>query len=143
MVDQTKSEAPYRVAVEAVDGRVRARIDGRVVAESDAVLAMHETYLEPQCYFPKADLIDDLLVESPFRTFCPFKGTAHHWHLQLPSRLVENSAWSYEAPLQEASRIGGHVAFYPSVVGELLSDRPLPAADTERIGGSALIDWLL
>ena len=143
MVDRTKSEASYRIAVEPVDGRVRARIDGRVVADSDDVLVMHETTHGTQCYFPKADLIDDLLVASPFRTFCPFKGTAHHWHLQLPSRLVENAAWSYEAPLREASSVGGHIAFYPNVVGELWSDRPLPAVDIEQIGGSALIDWLM
>ena len=143
LVDQTKSEAIYHVDVEPGGCRVRARIDGQVVADSLDVLVMHETYLPSQCYFPKGDLIDDLLVASPFRTFCPFKGTAHHWHLQLSDRVIENAAWSYEIPLREALRVGGYIAFYPHVVEELLSDEPLPSVEIEQVGDSPLIGWLL
>ena len=143
MIDVPKREASYRVAVEPAAGRVRARIDGQIVADSTDVLVMHETYLPSQCYFPKSDLTDGLLASSPFRTFCPFKGTAHHWHLQLPGRTLENGAWSYETPLQEARAVDGYTAFYPDVVEELSSDRPLPEAESDQIGGSPLIDWLM
>ncbi len=143
MADQTKREASYRIAVDSVSGRVRVQINGQIVADSSNVLVMHETYLPSQYYFPKADLIDDLLVASSFRTFCPFKGTAHHWHLQLSNRIIENAAWSYEVPLREASSVGGHIAFYPNVVEELSSDQPLPVAEVEQIGNSPLIDWLM
>ena len=104
---------------------------------------MYETYHPPQCYFPKADLIDDLLVASPFRTFCPFKGTAHHWHLQLSNRLIENAAWSYEEPLQESIRVGGQIAFYPHVVEKLSFDKPRSEDEIEQIGDSPLINWLM
>jgi adenylate cyclase len=143
LVGQRRLEAPYQVAIEPAGSRVRAQIDGHVVADSDDVLVMHETYLPSQCYFPKAGLIDNLLVASPFRTFCPFKGTAHHWHLQLSDRTIENAAWSYDAPLPDASRVGGYIAFYPRVVEELLSESPLPTMEIEQSGDSPLIDWLM
>lgn len=143
MNDVAKREGAYRIAVEPVAGRVSARIDGQIVADSTDVLVMHETYLPSQCYFPKADLTEGLLAPSPFRTFCPFKGTAHHWHLRLPGRSLENKAWSYETPLQEARAVGGHIAFYPDVVEDFSSDRALPEAKSEQIGGSPLINWLM
>lgn len=122
---------------------MRAHIDGHIVADSTDALVMHETYLPSQYYFPKADLSEGLLAPSPFRTFCPFKGTAHHWHLQLPGSLLENKAWSYDSPIQEARAIGGFVSFYPDVVEELSSDRAMPEAPREQIGGSPLINWLM
>ena len=143
MIEAANRQADYRLAIEPVAGRVRARIDGRIVADSTDVLVMHETYLPSQYYFPKADLIDGLLVTSPFRTFCPFKGTAHHWHLQVSGRSLENKAWSYETPLQEARAVGGYITFYPDVVEEILSDGALPEAQAEQIGGSPLINWLM
>jgi len=136
-------EVVYRIAVEPAVGRVRVRIGGDVVADSRRALVMHETYLPSQCYFPKADLKDGLLIPSPFRTFCPFKGTAHHWHLQLPGRILENKAWSYETPLHDAREMGGYVSFYPDVVDEILADSALPKAEVEQIGGNPLIDWLM
>jgi adenylate cyclase len=138
-----KRESAYRIAVEPVASRVRVRIDGQIVADSTDVLVMHETYRPLQCYFPKADLIDGLLAPSPFRTFCPFKGTSHHWHLQLPGRILENKAWSYETPLEEARAVGGYIAFYPDVVEDLSADQPLLEAESAQIGGSPLIDWLM
>ncbi|MDH3233892.1 MAG: DUF427 domain-containing protein [Alphaproteobacteria bacterium] len=143
MNEVTKRETSYRIAVEPAACRVRVRIDGRVVADSTDVQVMHETYRPSLCYFPKADLIDGLLAPSSFRTFCPFKGTAHHWHLQLPGRTLENKAWSYETPLHDARAVGGYVAFHSDIIEELSSDRPLPEAEGAQIGGSPLIDWLM
>ena len=53
LIDQTKQPASYRLAVETVECRVRAQIDGQVVADSSDVMFMYETYHPPQCYFPK------------------------------------------------------------------------------------------
>ena len=137
------NEIAYRIAVEAVAGRVRASIDDLVVADSDGVKLMRETYERPRCYFPKSDVAEGLLAPSPFRTFCPFKGTAHHWHLTLPGRTIENGAWSYEAPMTEAVEVGGYIAFYPHAVSEQAADGLLPEAAREQVAGSPLIDWLL
>jgi len=138
-----KDEGAYRVAIEPVAGRVRAQINGQIVADSTNVVAMHETYLTTQYYFPKSDLREDLLAPSPFRTFCPIKGTAHHWHLQVPGSTLENKAWSYETPLEEARAVGGFVGFYSDVVEDLSADGPLPEAPRAQVGGSPLFSWLM
>lgn len=137
------NETPYRLSIEPVGGRVRARIEGQIVADSVDARVMYETYLPSYIYFPKDSLIAGLLVPSAFRTFCPFKGTAHHWHLQVADRTIENGAWSYESALPAASDASGFVAFYPHAVEELLSDQPLPESDNTKIAGGALIDWLM
>jgi adenylate cyclase len=138
-----KQEAAYRIAIEPVAGRVRARIGGETVADSTNVVAMHETYLPTQYYFPKSDLAEGLLAPSPFRTFCPIKGTAHHWHLRLPGSTLENRAWSYEAPLQESQAVGGFVAFYLDAIDEMSAEQTLPEVPREQIGGSPLFSWLM
>ncbi len=143
MTDQRQSAAPYRIAIEPVAGRVRAAIDDVPVAESTNAMVSHETTHGTQIYIPKADLIDGLLEPSPYKTFCPFKGTAEYWHLRLPSGTVENGAWSYERPLQEALAIGGYVAFCPGPTLTVLADPPLEENEIELIGGNALLDWLL
>ena len=137
------SQTPYQVAIEPVRGRVRARIDGQIVADSVDARVMHETYLASQVYFPKTAMIASLLSPSPLRTFCPFKGTANYWHLQVAGRTIENGAWSYENALPAARDVSGLVTFYPHLVEELLSDQPLPEGESEQVAGGALIDWLL
>ena len=104
---------------------------------------MHETYLPSCVYFPKSCLLDGLLQPSPRRTFCPFKGTAHQWHLRLPGQTIENGAWSYEKPLDEAAAIEGRVAFYPNLIEDLSSEQPLPDPAAAQVGGSPLVDWLM
>jgi adenylate cyclase len=136
-------ENRYRIDIEPIRGRVRVRIGGAVVADSNNAMLLRETHFPTHCYFPKADLKDDLLIPSAFRTFCPFKGTAHFWDLQLPNRTITNGAWSYERPLAEAVPVGGHVAFDERAVEAFEADPPLPPTVVEPIGGCPLIEWLL
>lgn len=140
---EPSDQAVYRLSVEPVNSRIRVQIDGQVVADSSGVRAMDETYLPTQYYFPKGDLNTGLLAPSSLRTFCPFKGTAHYWHLQLSGRTIENGAWSYENALHEAKGVGGLVAFDPNVVEEYLTAEPLPRAEGRLVANGPLIDWLL
>lgn len=140
---EPSDQAVYRLSVEPIKSRIRVQIDGQIVADSSGVRAMGETYLPTQYYFPKGDLNTGLLAPSSLRTFCPFKGTAHYWHLQLSGRTIENGAWSYENALHEAKGVGGLVAFDPNVVEEYLTAEPLPRAEGRLLANGPLIDWLL
>lgn len=133
----------YRIDIESIRGRVRVRVGGSVVADSSNAMLVRETHFPTHCYFPKTDLKKGLLIPSALRTFCPFKGTAHFWDLQLADRTIANAAWSYERPLAEAVPVGGHVAFDERVVDGIEAEPPLPAAVVEPIGGCPLIEWLL
>jgi uncharacterized protein (DUF427 family) len=50
---------------------------------------------------------------SGLRTICPYKGEASYWTVGG----VEDAAWSYEAPLPDALRVQGHLAFDTSKDG--------------------------
>jgi len=133
----------YRIAIEPVAGRVRVVAGGRTIADSTSALLLRETHFPRHLYLPRSDVVDGLLSASSLRTFCPFKGTTSFWNLELSSGLAENGAWSYENPLQEALAVGGHVAFDPRTVDEILVEPPLPEERLEPIGGRPLIDWLV
>jgi class 3 adenylate cyclase/uncharacterized protein (DUF427 family) len=132
----------YRIAIEPTGSRLCVSAGGQVIADSAKTMLLRETYLPDQIYFPKSDLIDGLLEPSDLRTFCPFKGTAHYWHLRLPSGTIKNGAWSYEKPLQEAFGVGGYVAFDRRLVDEISAEPPLSESKTEMVGGRPLINWL-
>jgi adenylate cyclase len=133
----------YRIAIEPVEGRLRAAMAGQVVADSTRAMVLHESYQPDTYYFPKDDVADALLAPSEFRTFCPFKGTASYWNLGVAGNAVENGAWSYESPLQEALDIGGMVSFDASAVDQIYAEPPLPARNIELVGGSSVLDWLI
>ncbi len=143
MTGDLQRTEPYQISIEPVASQVSVAIDGVVVADSTNAMVLHETNKPAYIYLPKTDLVGELLHPSPHKTFCPFKGTAHYWHLRLPGRTVENGAWSYERPLQEAQEIGGYVSFSPGPTVDVSAVPPLAEDEIELIGGNALNDWLL
>jgi adenylate cyclase len=136
-------EIDYRIAIEPLNERLCVSVGGKIVADSKNVTVMHETHLPSHPYIPKSDVGSGILEPSPLRTFCPFKGTAHYWNLRLPGGLIENGAWSYEAPLEEASSIGGCVAFDPKHIDHLPLGCALPPTADAPFGGNPLIDWIM
>ena len=147
-MDTTSSAATaaYAIDLEPVDGRIAAVIDGVTVADSTAAILMHETYLSPVLYLPRADVISGALQRSAFRTFCSFKGTATHWNLKLANRTIENAAFEYERPLTVAEPVSGYVAFSAGVVDQWLADDALLRAIADEEQSSAelpLADWIV
>lgn len=106
----------YRVVIEPTDDRIRVVFNGETVADSTRTLLMHETRLPSVYYFPRADVRTEFLLRNDFHTHCPFKGNASYWSLKVGDRSAENAVWSYEDPYDEASGIGGYVAFDWSVM---------------------------
>ncbi len=53
----------------------------------------------------------DLLEPSDTRTVCPYKGAASYWSLRVVGTRLEDAAWTYENPLEEASRVPSHICF--------------------------------
>lgn len=136
----------YRFTFEAHPGRVRIAFNGITVADSPAVRVMRETRLPPVYYFPRDDLNWNLLQASEHRTYCPFKGNASYWSVAVSGQRVENAAWSYEEPVDEARQISGYVAFYANLVD--IVDEDVKLVDQEgdastQTYGNPLLGWLL
>ena len=95
--------------------RVRARIDGTVVASSNQVMILKEvgtSVYNPAFYFPPGDVeLGRFQREEGFSTRCPIKGDAAYWRYVGGAQPLERVAWSYEVPLEYSGMIARHLSF--------------------------------
>jgi uncharacterized protein (DUF427 family) len=120
---------PYhRVDVLSSSRRVQVRVGGVLVAESSRPRLLFETGLPVRYYLPKLDVRQELLVPSPTRSRCPYKGEAVYWSVRDGDELLEDIVWSYPAPIPEAPKIENLLAFYNEktdiTVDGVLQERP-------------------
>ena len=90
---------------------MKATWNGAVVAESDDTVVVEGNH-----YFPVDALNREQFVDSDTRTVCPWKGTAHYFHLEVAGQTNRDAAWTYPDPKEAASEIRGRVAFWRGVV---------------------------
>jgi uncharacterized protein (DUF427 family) len=109
---------PRPPRVEAVAERIRVVVAGIDVADTRAALRVLETSHAPVYYLPPADVRLDLLVSSPRRSTCEYKGQAVYHSIALPGRVIEDAAWSYPRPARGFEAIRDHLAFYAWAVDE-------------------------
>jgi uncharacterized protein (DUF427 family) len=105
------------------------RVDaaGEVLAETMYGLRVLETGSPPTYYFPPDDVRTDLLVPSPMRTICEWKGVARYWSARVGERRIEEVAWCYPNPKPGFEPIMGYFAFYAG------------KADSCRVGSEKVI----
>lgn len=102
----------HPIAIDPVDGFVSIRIDGKEIARSESVLTLSEKGYAIVYYFPRDDVAMDRLKPGAKQTYCPYKGDATHFNINVDADVLENAAWSYEDPFDAMRRIAGHIAFY-------------------------------
>ena len=84
--------------------------NGVVVAESDDIVTV-----EGHAYFPREAVREDVLRPSDHHSFCPWKGTASYYHLEVDGQLNRDAVWYYPTPKDAAKEITGRVAFWHGV----------------------------
>jgi uncharacterized protein (DUF427 family) len=92
---------------------VEVRLDGELLATSDAALRLEETGLPDRYYLPREDVRLELLRATTFQTTCPFKGQASYWSADVHGVAHDGIVWSYESPKAEMAAIAGMLSFYP------------------------------
>ena len=102
----------YTVVLEPAGKRVTIRFGGETIADSTNAIALYEASYPPRYYIPKADIRMDLLAAVDHQTYCPFKGDARYWTLRAGGEVLENAAWAYDFPFDEAAGLLGHIGFY-------------------------------
>jgi uncharacterized protein (DUF427 family) len=81
-----------------------------IIAESDdTVVVEGNHYFSPSAV--KAELIED----SAKTTVCPWKGTAHYYHVMVNGERNADAAWYYAEPKPAAQEIRDRVAFWRGV----------------------------
>lgn len=86
---------------------------GKVLAETSAPVVM-----EGNQYFPFAAAKKAYLKPSSHTSQCPWKGTAHYYHVEVDGMTNENAAWYYPERSPAAAQIKNHVAFWKGVCVE-------------------------
>lgn len=81
-----------------------------VIAESDDTIEVEGDY-----YFP-AESLNMQYIQSGDRTsYCPWKGTARYYTIEVDGESNRNAAWSYAEPRDYASHIRGYMAFWKDI----------------------------
>lgn len=88
--------------------------EGAVLAESADCVA-----LEGNQYFPPGAVNKEFLQPSEKTTVCPWKGTAHYYHVVVDGKLNQNAAWYYPDPSAAARAIKDRIAFWKGVKVEV------------------------
>lgn len=84
--------------------------NGAVVAESAETVVVEGNH-----YFPRESVDDSVLRPSETRTWCPWKGTARYYTLEVAGQRNVAAAWFYPEPKRKAAHIAGRVAFWRGV----------------------------
>lgn len=87
-----------------------AKWNGVIIAESDDLVNIEGNY-----YFPLESVNQGLLSPSSTETFCPWKGTANYYSLNVDGKENADAVWYYAEPKDAAEAIKGRVAFWKGV----------------------------
>jgi uncharacterized protein (DUF427 family) len=88
----------------------KASWGGNVIAESPATIVVEGNH-----YFPPESVNQEFLKPSNLTTICPWKGTAHYFHLKVDGMQNDNAAWYYPQPKPAAAQIKDRIAFWNGV----------------------------
>ena len=142
----TVDDSAYDYTFNPYPHRIRAVFNDVTVVDSNRVMVMHETRLDPVYYFPRQDVRMDLMYKSDNQTHCPFKGNASYWNLKVGDQVLENVMWSYEDTFEDAAQIKDYVAFHAETLDAWFEDENRIKTDTVEIQSNhanPLMEWLL
>jgi len=106
----------HPITIEAHDGRVVVRAGERVIASTEGALELAEAQYPVVLYIPFDDVDGTLLKRSDSTSYCPYKGEASYFSVQVDDTVLTDVAWCYETPYDAVSEIRGRLAFYPDRV---------------------------
>ncbi|WP_196766576.1 DUF427 domain-containing protein, partial [Mycobacterium avium] len=118
---------PYhRVDCRGTRRRLRVRVGGTTLVDTDHTTIVFETALPPRLYVDPAHVRTDLLRRSETTSYCNYKGFATYWSLVDGDRVVDDVGWCYPDPPPESLPIKGFLSFDETRV-ELLAELPVSA----------------
>jgi uncharacterized protein (DUF427 family) len=118
------SRAGHTVDAQPTAKTIRIEVDGEVVAESSAAVALEETGIRTRWYLPREDVRDEVLRPSDFSSHCPFKGDASYHHVVTATKEHQDLVWYYPEPLPEVEVIRDRLAFYNEKVRVFVDGEP-------------------
>ena len=91
---------------------MKAIWNNQILAESDDTVVVENNH-----YFPVSSINADFFSGSKANSFCPWKGQASYYSIEVDGETNEDAAWFYAEPYEAASEIKDRVAFWKGVQG--------------------------
>lgn len=108
----TPEPLPERLLfAEPLRRRMRVRFADEWIADSEDVVLLHEPGRYPVAYFPRRDILADVLVTEDRTTNHRELGEVHWFSVRLADREASHAAWHYPALPNYAGVLDGRVAF--------------------------------
>ena len=118
----------HKVAVKPLEGEVKVVALGQPIATSSNTLLVEEGRYAPVIYVPRSDVRFEFLRENDLTTYCPFKGDARYWNIQVGDDHIGGAVWGYDTPYDEVAELADYVAFYKDRIDEITVDGKAPPA---------------
>jgi len=99
------------VRVEPAGQRVRVRLGGELIVDTDRAFVVHEKGLPPRYYVPRDEVKAEIQKGEGGAT-CPWKGQWHNLDLSANGKTVKTGAWTYFEPTPVCEPIRDFLAFY-------------------------------
>lgn len=104
---------PYkRVDILPSSRVIKISLHGSTLAETTKPLILLETLLRPRYYVPPTDVVWEHLKESQTETYCPYKGRAKYYNVEIEGKSYQDLVWWYQYPTKESIEITGSLCFY-------------------------------
>ncbi|MDF2581268.1 MAG: hypothetical protein K0S49_2847 [Microbacterium sp.] len=103
---------PRPPRVEQVARRVRIRLGGEVIVDTDDVVRVLETSHPPVYYLPISAFTTGALTPGEGSSYCEFKGGARYFDVHGGGQLRLRAAWTYPRPAAGFESLTGRVAVY-------------------------------
>ncbi|PVH83696.1 DUF427-domain-containing protein [Cadophora sp. DSE1049] len=114
---------PYkRIETIPSSREIRIEVDGVVVAKSLQNVFLFETMLRPRFYLDPTMVNWEVLRESETISYCPYKGMANYYHLNVNGKEIEDAVWYYKYPTAESALVAGRLCFYNEKVDVFIDD---------------------
>jgi uncharacterized protein (DUF427 family) len=124
---------PYhRVDCRPTKRRLRVTVAGTTLVDTDETVIVFETALEPRLYVDPSHVHTDVLRQTDSSTYCNYKGVATYWSARIDDAVVQDVAWSYQAPPPESLPIKGFLSF-DATRAEVVAE--LPETSGQDLGG--------
>jgi uncharacterized protein (DUF427 family) len=86
--------------------KATATLNGTVLASTDDY-----EVVENNIYFPPESLNKEYFKPTHTSTYCPWKGDAAYYSINIDGKEIKDAAWYYPEPLEKAVPIKDYVAF--------------------------------
>jgi uncharacterized protein (DUF427 family) len=109
--------------------------DATLFAETSHSIRALETGSPPAFYLPPDSVRSELLIQSPQRTFCEWKGEAEYFDVSGSAGCIRNAVWRYPQAQDDAAIIAGWYACYPALLRCFVDGRQVKAQAGGYYGG--------